>query len=280
MRRASAHLLTVVAVLAVGSTAVGLVLVSRVLDTYRDGLEVTRDGAVVASTSADAVSMLAGDLSELTEGLEASLAEAQSLLTVAITTTGQVSEALTTNVADALVGTASIADRLANLVEAIERFIPGDSDSLAEDLRTLSDGLEPVPDQLRALGDQLDDAASGLTDARAALTTLRVELGNVVSSIAAAQRTLDQVAVLTDDVAVRAERALDRSSSDATLVRILVVLLGAGVVVACWAARRVLVLDSVEDHATAVTGADTGAVTGSTSGAGGGAGGGSRTHTP
>jgi hypothetical protein len=242
-RLLASRMMAVVVVLAMAGTVVGVLLVNSVVTTYRDGLIVTRDGAVVAGTSAEAVVALAGNLAELTDTINDGLAATQSLLTVAITTTNDVSTALTTNVAEALEGSASIANRLASVIESIERFIPGDSDSLAEDLRTLSDGLEPVPDQLRQLGGQLGTAAESLTSTRATITALRVELGRLRDSIATAQRQLADVSALTDDLSARATAALDRSSGDAWLIRVLVIVIGLGVALAAGAARRVLVLE-------------------------------------
>lgn len=217
-----------------------LFLVERVGDTYRDGLEVTADGATVASLSATNAESLAGDLVELIETSSTTLDEARDLVLSASVTTSELGAAFGTNIADAVTGTSSIADRLASLIEAIERFIPGDSDSLAEDLRTLSDGLEPVPAQLRTLGERLSTSSTQLEDAAGTLAELVTQLDGVATSVDAARDRLVEVQRLSADVSRRAERALDRSDSDLWLVRLLVVVIGAGTIGAAIAARRAL----------------------------------------
>lgn len=69
--------------------------------------------------------------------------------------TADLATALQTNLAGGVDGTAGVADDLARFVEVVERFIPGNRDSLAEDLRRVADGLAPLPNQLRVLGQRL-----------------------------------------------------------------------------------------------------------------------------
>lgn len=255
------RLLAVVAVLAAVATVLGLAITQRVGATYRDGLEVTAEGADAAALGAATAEGLADDLTTLADTSATSIDEARGLLVDGAATADELGAALGTNIADAVSGTSSIADRLAGLVEAIERFIPGDSDSLAEDLRVLADGLEPVPDQLRSLGDQLAGTASDLDAATATLATIATDLDRLARSIDDARARLDEVQLLSVDLAERAERALDRSGVDLWLVRLLIVVLGVATIAATLAARRALTWfgDAV--------GAE-------------GAGGGSRTHTP
>lgn len=252
------HLLTAVALLGALGTVLGLFLVQRIGVTYRDGLEVTADGAALASLSAANAESIATDLVGLVETTATALEEAGELVVSASETTADLGDAFSTNIADALVGTSSIAERLADLVEAVERFIPGNRDSLAEDLRTLSDGLEPVPAQLEELGAQLTESSTQLSDAAAALDTIVDQLDGLAVSVEAASTRLSEVQALSVDLAERAERALDRSRSDLWLVRLLVLVIGLGVVGAALAARRAVVLLIDTD----------------------GAGGGTRTHTP
>lgn len=146
------RLLAAVALLAVVGTVVALVLVQRIGSTYRDGLEVTRDGAEVATVGTSSARQLASDVAELARAASSGLDQAQRLVELAVESTGDVGVALGTNLAQSVEGTANIANGMAGLIEAIERLIPGDSQSLAEDLRALAEGLEPVPDQLRSLG--------------------------------------------------------------------------------------------------------------------------------
>ncbi len=234
------RLVTTVAVLAVIGTVIALVLVQRIGTRYRDGLEVARDGANVAAVSAEAASSLASDVSGLTAAATDGLDQTRRVVELSSVSVSQVGTAMSSNLADGVEGTSGIADKMAGFIETIENLIPGDTQSLAEDLRALSDGLEPVPDQLRALGDQLLLASSGLDATTGTLDVLQVQLGALNDSIAQAREALVAVQASADDLAVRAQEALDGSSTDLWLMRLLVVAIGAGVAAACLAARRAL----------------------------------------
>ena len=82
----------------------------------------------------------------LAEATAEGLDQTELIVELASESVADVGTAMGSNLADGVEGTASIADGMAELIETIERFIPGDSESLAEDLRALSDGLEPVPE--------------------------------------------------------------------------------------------------------------------------------------
>ncbi len=256
----SRHLLTTVAALAVVGTILALLLVQRLGTTYRDGLDITADGARVAALGATSAEDLATDLLALVESTSTSIDEARDFVLVASEVTSDLGTALGTNVADGVAGTSSIADSMAGFIEAVERFIPGNRDSLAEDLRQLSDGLEPVPDQLRSLAAQLEDSSVELEAAAASLAEITDTLESLGASIREAQVALAEVETLSEDVAVRATAALDRSSTDLWLVRLLVLVLGLGVAGAAIAGSRAVGLLAA----------------GGTPGAGGG----TRTHTP
>lgn len=256
----SRHLLTTVAALAVVGTILALMLTQRLGTTYRDGLEITGDGAQVAALGATSAEDLATDLLGLVDSSRTSLAEARDLVLVASDVTDDLGTALGTNVADGVAGTSSIADSMAGFIEAIERFIPGDSDSLAEDLRKLSDGLEPVPDQLRSLASQLADSSIELEVAAASLDSITDTLAQLAVSIREAQGALAEVETLALDVSARATAALDRSDTDLWLVRLLVLVLGMGVAGAAIAGSRAVGLLAARGTP--------------------GAGGGTRTHTP
>lgn len=232
------HLLVSVAVLAAIGTVLGLLLVQRVGTTYRDGLAATADGADVAALGAASAEVLAGDIVDLADAAGASIDEAREFVVIAAGTTSDLGGALGTNIADGVSGTSSIADDLATLIESIERFIPGDRDSLAEDLRLLADGLAPVPDQLRSLGVELDSSAVSLEAAADTLTDIGVQLDQVELSIGEARLALVEVEELSADVAERSRRALDRSGTDLWLVRLLVLVLGLGTAGAALAAHR------------------------------------------
>ncbi len=232
------HLFAGVAVLAAVAMMLGLFLVQRVGTTYRDGLEITADGATLAALSASSAESLASDLVDLAATTGDALDEARDLALVAADTTSSLGTAFGSNIADAVSGTSSIADRLAGLVEAIERFIPGDRDSLAEDLRTLSTGLEPVPEQLRTLGTQLETGSTSLTEAADTLATIVTQLDRLTTSIDDARDRLTEVQTLSVDLGVRAQNALDRSGTDLWLMRLLVAVVGLGVIAAAVASRR------------------------------------------
>jgi len=232
------HLLVTVAVLAVIGTVLGLLLVQRVGTTYRDGLAATADGADVAALGASSAEVLAGDIVDLADAAGRSIDEAREFVIIASGTTADLGDALATNIADGVSGTSNIADDLASFIESIERFIPGNRDSLAEDLRLLSDGLAPVPDQLRSLGEELVASAVSLDLAADTLTGISVQLDQVELSIGEARTALVEVEDLSADVAERARRGLDRSDTDLMLVRLLVLVLGLGTAGAVIAARR------------------------------------------
>lgn len=234
------RLLVAGAVLAVVGTVLALVLVQRIGTTYRDGLTVAGDAAEVTSLSSRNAADLAGDLSALAGGAVDALDEAGTLVELASSATDDVGTALATNLADGVEGTASIADGMAGFIEAVEWFIPGDSESLAEDLRALADGLEPVPDQLRSLGQQMGDTSAALTTAGGSLDEVQADLDVLAASIAEARVALAEVEALAADLEQRAGRALDRSRTDLWLMRVLVVVLGLGTTAACLAAHRAL----------------------------------------
>ena len=232
------HLLLSVTVLSLLATVLGLLLVQRVGTTYRDGLEVTADGAAVAALGATSAEALAQDIVLLADAAGRSIDEAREFVLIASTTSNDLGEAFATNIADGVTGTSSIADDLASFIEAIERFIPGNRDSLAEDLRKLSDGLDPVPEQLRALGEQLQTSAVSLEAAAVSLDGFVTQLEQVEAGIDEARQVLVEVEALSAEVSERAQRSLDRSGTDLWLVRLLVVVLGVGFAGASIAAHR------------------------------------------
>jgi hypothetical protein len=196
-------LLTGLAILAVIGTILALVLVQRIGTTYRDGLEVARDGANVAALGAASAHDLAADVADLARTAADGLDQAQALVLLASKSTADVGKALGTNLAAGVEGTANIASGMAGFIEAIERLIPGNSQSLAEDLRALSDGLKPVPDQLKALGDQLIATSEELQSSTAALRAVEAKLILLARSIDEAQSTLAEVDALAQNVALR-----------------------------------------------------------------------------
>jgi ABC-type transporter Mla subunit MlaD len=151
-----------------------------------------------------------------------------------------VGTALSTNVADAVTGTASIANRLARFVEVVERFIPGNTDSLAEDLREFADGIEPVPDQLRTLGAELATTSDEIEAASASLGPVSDQLTSTASDLAAATTDIEQAASVANEIAARAQAQLDASNSTFTLAKVLLFVLALVIALTCVAGERVI----------------------------------------
>jgi hypothetical protein len=235
---AVSKLLAAVMVLTVAATFLGLVIVQRFGNTYRDGLRITRDSAAVAEVSIDTAAKLAGDVARVAGTAADGLEQARVLVLLAAESTDDVGLALGGNVADGVVGTANIANGLAGLIETIENFIPGDSESLAEDLRALADGLEPVPDQLRALGEQLVAISAELDVAAGSLTSIASQLDALAVSVDSSRLAMDELTQLSKDIEISVDDALSRSRTDLWLMRIAVVLIGGLVVAAAYVARR------------------------------------------
>lgn len=233
--------LTAVGVLALVGTVLALALVNRLGSTYQEGLEVAKDGAEVAAVTTASVSTLATDLAALTSTAADALDQAGDIVVLASDATDGIGVALGTNLADGVDGIVGMSNGLASFIEAIERFIPGNnSESLAEDLRAVADGLDPLPEQLRTLGDQLATTATAMTDATDSIDLAVTQLEDLSASITAAQTSLAEVERLAADVAERADAALERSNTNITLLNLLVLVIGIGVMAVCFAAHRAL----------------------------------------
>lgn len=216
---------------AVIMTVAGLVLVERLSTTYEDGLVVAQDAALLVSDAVDPLATLTADVGLLAGELAAGIDAARAVLDATQVVLTQVGTASNTNLAEMAGAAASITDRLAGLIEAIERLIPGDSESLAEDLRAFADGLEPLSEQLVDLGDQLVAAADDLDDADAALAALATRIDVIVADIEALTPTFEALGVTADSVRVRAEDASTRLGLDLWLLRLIVLVGGAVVAV-------------------------------------------------
>ncbi|MDO8392645.1 MAG: hypothetical protein Q7V57_19390 [Actinomycetota bacterium] len=231
---------TVVGALAVVATLLVFLLVGRLGATYRDGLQATSDGAELAALSTATANTLADEVAALAGTASQTLAQTRLLLASAATSTDDLGTAMDTNLADTVEGVANIANGLAGLVEAIEFVIPGDSDSLAEDLRDITNGLKPVPAQLRTLGEQLHTVADQISGSLADLDAAGEQLERLASDITEAKTALAQAAVVAADVAEKADDALQRWGTDLWLLRLVIVVLGAGAVLVCFVAHRAL----------------------------------------
>jgi hypothetical protein len=212
---------------AVVATVVLLVLVQRLGTTYRDGLIVTEQSASLVAEATEPVQALSQDLAGLAvvvvDGLE--LAESQLATTQeAVNAAGVASE---TNLAQTAEAAADVADRLAGFLEQIERLIPGNRESVAEELRSFADGLEPVAEQLREVGGSLVGTASDLDDTRAALAVLAAQLDVVATDIVELEPSFEALETTATDLQARATAASDRMDLDLWLMRILIIAGGA-----------------------------------------------------
>jgi hypothetical protein len=181
-----------VAASVIGAVA-GLVLVQRAADTYDEALGVTVEAARIGGEAADPVSGLAAQVAALGRVAVVGLDDAGQLVDTGAGTAAALSLVLGDDVALAVDGTQRIADRVAGVLETIERLVPGDTESAAEDLRDLADGLAPVPGDLRDLGDELSAVADDLASASRTLAAAGVALD-------AATADLDEVVAGTTEL--------------------------------------------------------------------------------
>lgn len=233
-------MLRVVMVIAVVGSAIGLVIVERVGQSYRDGLTVAEDAAAVAAAAADPATGLSAELSQLTRSLDDTLEQVRSLADTAATSTAAIAEAAQTNLADSVEGTAQVADRVANVIETIERFIPGSSESLAEELRTIADGLEPVPTQLRDLGTEVLQGSAELEASVATLEDVQARIPAIADGIDETTAALAGLPVVAETLETSARRARERVDVDLWLFRLAVLLGGAALFLLALALDRIV----------------------------------------
>lgn len=229
--------LLVVAAAAIIATLLALAVVQRVADSYRLGLDTTASGAAVTGQVAESGAQIADDVAALTQATGDALGQGERTMRASAISLEQIATASRTNLADGLEGTATVAERAASLIETIERFIPGDSDSLAEDLREVADGLEPAPGQLRDLGVTLDDTALQLRATSDDIAALEPQVESLAASVRASQASLDEVAALSREVERRAAAERDRADLDIWLLRLLCLVVGISVATAALWAR-------------------------------------------
>ena len=120
------------------------------------------------------------------------------------------------------------------MIESIERFIPGDRASAAEDLRRIADGLEPVPAELRDLGAQLQTTAAQLAAADPTLVELEDDRGptSATTSPRCRQPSTNWSSPPPSLATTRRGRANDRVDLDLWLARLVIVLVGAVMAIA------------------------------------------------
>jgi uncharacterized phage infection (PIP) family protein YhgE len=239
-RPALRRLLMATALTAIVAAGLALVVVQRLADSYRIGLDAAAEGADVTSKVAQSAAAVTADVATLADTTAEVFVRGERTLDVSAEGLQQVAEAARSNLAEGVEGTATVASRAASLIEGIERFIPGDRDSLAEDLRAVADGLEPAPQQLRDLATQLDSTASSLTTTADQIGDLVGPSAALAANVAESRASLDEVAVLASDVATTARDQRDRSAVDLWLLRLLIIAVGAGVCIAALGARRLL----------------------------------------
>ena len=217
----------VIAVTAVLAVIVSIVLVERFSTTYEDGLTVTEESAALVADAVEPLNTLASDLA----GLAATLVEGLELTQSVIDSTTGILEtsgdAFSTNLATSAEAAADVADRLAGVLELIERLIPGDSQSVAEELRSFADGLAPVADQLRAIGGELTTAATNLDASRDTLSALAEQVAALAADIGGLAPQFDALEATASDLQVRAAAASERMGLDLWLIRILILSVGA-----------------------------------------------------
>ena len=200
-------------------TVVGLVLVTRTGETYRDALTVAESAGVLAAETAVAASDLSDDLVIFADVLDTEIANLRELTSTAAEISDTLGEAARTNVADAVQGVADVADRLARILRLLERFVPGESQSIAEELAAISDGLAPIPDQLREVGEQILHGADDLRAIEASLKALQGQMSSLAAKIAQTAATLDELPDTSANLVAAVERARDRSELDLWLLR-------------------------------------------------------------
>jgi ABC-type transporter Mla subunit MlaD len=239
----------VVAAVAVAATLLSLSVVQRIADSYRLGLDTTASGATVTGQVAESGAQIASDVAALTRTTSDALGQGERTLRASAISLEQIATASRTNLADGLEGTATVAERAASLIETIERFIPGDSDSLAEDLREVADGLEPAPGQLRDLGVTLEDAALQLRATTDDITTLVPQMATLAGSVRASQASLEDVAELSREVERRAAAERTRADLDIWLLRLLCLVVGISVAAgALWARAHLADTESLRGN--------------------------------
>jgi hypothetical protein len=230
-------------VVTVGSLVGGLlalVLMETFRTTYEDGLEIAAETAIVAGELADPVSGIVADVQELTRVAQDGLVDVVALVENAAVTADEVGTAAQTNLADSLDGLAQMTRRIADFVERVERFIPGQSDSLAEDLDLVAAGLEPAGDQLRGLGDSLVEGGASLEATAAALADTAVVLEGVERDLEATAASITGLPALAADLEERATELQDQLWLQLWLLRLLIVAVGGVTAAGAYAAAQVL----------------------------------------
>jgi hypothetical protein len=230
--RPPSRLVTIGLIAVAACVVVGLVLVQRVGTTYRDGLDVAADSAAVAVDAAEPLASMTDNLVAFARAAETGIGDAREIVASAQVSIDQLGESAQTDLAETAEGLASMADGVAGVLESIERFIPGNRQSAAENLRQIADGLEPVPEDLRTLGAQLHETAAELEAADPTLEELGTTVAALGDDLVALSPTIGELSATATALADRVDDARDRIALDMWLARLVVVLLGVVLAVA------------------------------------------------
>jgi ABC-type transporter Mla subunit MlaD len=214
------------------------VLVQRVGTTYRDGLDVAAESAALAADAAAPVVAITDELVAFAGVAETGIEDARQLLSTAQTSLDQLGTAAEEDLALTTEGLGSLADRVADVIGSIERFIPGDRASAAEDLRTIADGLQPVPDELRALGAQLQRTADELAALDPTLEDVAETVSDLGDALAELSPSVGGLAAAAERLVSRVDDARSRVALDLWLARLVVVLVGAVLAIGLLLAAR------------------------------------------
>jgi len=225
-------LLVVGLVAVVAAVVAGLVAVQRVGTTYEDGLAVAGDSAALAVDAVDPLRSITTDLVAFAAVAEVGVADARNVLASARDSLDQLGAAAQAELATTTEGVASVAADIAGVVERFEDLIPGNRDSVAEDLRQIADNLEPVPAELRRLGVQLQATADELGAALPTLDELDITIADLGDALAGLEPAIDDLSTTADLLAARVDDASNRVGTDLWLVRLVVVLIGVVLAVA------------------------------------------------
>ncbi len=216
----------VIVAIAAVATVAALVLVERVGQTYEDGLYVTQQSGVLVADAIAPVEVLAQDVGALSATFADGLEGARDVLATTQAVLDQVGVASATNIADSAQALAEMSDRLAKKFELIERLIPGNTQSIAEEFRAFSDGIEPLADQLRTLGAELQTAADQLDATDAAIADLAARVDAIATDIEALLPNFEALGATATELQRAATAASDRLGLDLWLLRILVIVGG------------------------------------------------------
>lgn len=209
------------------AVVLGLVLVQRVGTTYRDGLDVAAESAQLAVDAAGPMGSMMENLEAFARAAETGIVDARDVLSSAQESLDQLGVAAQEDLAVTTEGLANLANRVAGALESVERLIPGNRASAAEDLRAIADGLGPVPGELRDLGTQLQVTAETLGAVDPTLVDVASSVRKLGDDLAALAPSVAELQTTAATLAERVDAARDRVGLDLWIARLVVIVLGA-----------------------------------------------------